>query len=504
MVDTEPSDRRAGVSRRTFVKAAGMSGAAASIAGCLGGNKNGGNGSGSNSSGGGSSGGKTTIQWATDSQVKDNWSELKKTLYGDAGLSKDVQVKILSLPSDTDKRKSQYTQWLQSNQATPDVLHMDVGWTIPFIARNQVLPLNKVFSKSEISKIKKEHFDAQLSSMTSPDGTLYGVPVYPDFPIMHYRKDLVKKAGYDPSDWATNALSWKKFSEITKKTMDKTGTKYGYTFQAQAYEGLSCCDFNEWMTSWGGAYFGNPNKYLSGPVNKRPITVTEKPVINAIEMVRTFVHGSSAKNTMSDVTGNIAPTNVFEWIENPSLAPFKKGQAVMHRNWPYAIVEAKKAFGKDFDKMYGTMPICYGVKSDQAKYPRTGGAVSSLGGWNATINPNSKNQDAAKQFLTAMMSDPFRLKMFELIGWVPAKPKLFESDQAKKVDPVGQFLPTLKVSGENAVPRPVTVAWPQESQKIAQQVQGALKGDTPPKQAMQNLKGQLQQIEKQAAQQSGQ
>lgn len=488
MVDTEPNDRRASVSRRTFVKAAGVSGAAATLSGCLGGN-------------GGGSGGKTTIQWATDSDIKDNWDELKKTLYGDAGLSKDVQIDILSLPDDTDQRKSRYQQWLGANQAKPDVLHMDVGWTIPYIARDQVMPLNEIFSDDEIKTIKKDHFDAQMASMTSPDGKVFGVPVYPDFPIMHYRKDLVKKAGYDPSDWATNALSWKKFSEVTKKTMDKTDTQYGYTFQAQAYEGLSCCDFNEWMTSWGGAYFGNPKKYLTGPVGDRPISVTEEPVINAIKMVRSFVHGTDASNTMSDVTGKIAPTEVFQWIENPSLAPFTNKNAVMHRNWPYAIVEAKKAFGDKFDEMYGTMPICYGVKSSDAKYPGTGGPVSSLGGWNATVNPNTKKKDAVKQFLQAMMSDPFRLKMFELIGWVPAKPKLFESDKAKKVEPVGQFLPTLKVSGENAQARPVTVAWPSESQKIAQQVQSALKGDQAPEAAMKALKGQLKQIENQAAQQ---
>jgi len=314
---------------------------------------------------------------------------------------------------------------------------------------------------------------------------------------MQYRKDLVKKAGYDPEgeDWATKGISWKKFSEVTAKTKKQAGTKYGFTFQAKAYEGLSCCDFNEWMSSFGGAYFGGLDN-LFGPIGDRPITVDEKPVLDAIKMVRTFINGQSDPHSLDGYTGNIAPESVLQWSEETSRKPFTNGDAVMHRNWPYSI----KINGKDknFGTDLGVMPVPWGVKASDAKYKGTGGVVASLGGWNNTVNPSTEHKEAALEVLKTTMTDSFILDMFELIGYLPPKPKLFNSDKAKSAPVMGRYMDTLKVAGENAVPRPVTVAWPSESTKISQDVNAALGGQMSPSDAMSKLKQQLNAIEQSA------
>jgi ABC-type glycerol-3-phosphate transport system substrate-binding protein len=403
----------------------------------------------------------------------------------------------------TDNRQSQYQQWLSSGREDPTLMMMDSGWTIPFIAREQIMNLSQALPSDMVSQVEENYFEASVNTAKGQNGDLFGVPLFPDFPTMQYRKDLLRNAGYSDSDfetWATESMSWAEFSQVTKEAMEaNSDTQYGYTFQANAYEGLSCCDFNEFMTSWGGAYFGNPEENLFGPIGERPITVDEEPVIQSIRMVRKFIHGSDDSEALgSDYAGNIAPEAVLQWTEEPSRKPFTNGDAIMHRNWPYSIVinGAGDVFGEDL----GVFPIPYGVTAEEAEYPMTGGPVAALGGWHMTLNPNSNDLKlrAALQVLQAMMTESFKLDMFRIIGWIPPEPSLLDSDEAAQVDVIGRYTQQLKVAGENAIPRPVTVLWPQQSGRISEAVNNTYAQEVPPQQAMTDLKSQLEEIENSA------
>ncbi|MFC4551217.1 MULTISPECIES: extracellular solute-binding protein [Halorussus] len=481
-----------GVSRRRFVKAVGASGAAAGLSGYV---EDG-------AVGEVQQGGTTTLQWAADADLQGStWTEqLQPVLYKN-GLSKDIEVKVLAGPNVTGNRRAQYQQWLSANRKKPDILYVDSGWTIPFIVRDQLTNLSQLgaFPQSRINRIEKEYFGASVSTAKGPNGDLYALPMFPDFPTMQYNKRHLRQAGYGQSDfqkWATQSMTWKRFSQVTKEAMNNSDVQYGFSFQGSAYEGLSCCDFNEFMTSWGGAYFGNPRKNLFGPIGKRPVTVDEKPVVDAIRMVRTFIHGSQANHTLNGYQGNIAPPAVMQWTEEPSRKPFTAGNAVMHRNWPYAINTSgsQDNLGKDL----GVMPIPYAKTEKQTKYPMTGGPVAALGGWHNAINPNSENKEAAAEVLKAMMSTEFKYRLFEVIGNIPPEPPLLTTERAKQVPIMGRYVEQLRIAGENAIPRPVTAVWPQESSKIAQQVNGAFQRGGNPKRAMTQLKSQLQAIEQSA------
>jgi ABC-type glycerol-3-phosphate transport system substrate-binding protein len=313
---------------------------------------------------------------------------------------------------------------------------------------------------------------------------------------MQYRKDLLREVGYSDSEfstWATESMTWEKFSRITAEARDAADVKYGYTFQADSYAGLSCCNFNEFMSSWGGAYFGNPEQYLFGPMGDRPVTVAERQVVRAVKMVRTFIHGSDAPNTLDGYTGNIAPSAVLQWTEETSRRPFTNGNAVMHRNWPYSINTngAEDVFGEDL----GVMPIPYAKTAEEAGYPLTGGPTAALGGWHLAVNPYSEHVDAAMEVVKAASKDRFNLALFDVLGQIPPKPSLLTSDRARDVPVMGRYLDSLKVAGTNAISRPVTAAWPQQSTKIAQQVHEALMGNETPGRAMDALETDLTRIE---------
>ncbi|MFD1586572.1 extracellular solute-binding protein [Halorientalis brevis] len=479
MAETPDSNDDGSSSRRRFLAAAGAVGSAVGTAGCT--------------LGGATDSSGTVVQLAASSDEKSIQPALNETLHA-VGVPDDVTLEVLGTSSDI--ARSQFSQWLSAGLDQPSLLRMDSGWTIPFILRDQVTNLSRELP-DVASRVEADYFDASVATATGPDGDLYGVPLFSDFGLMLYRKDLVREAGYDPSGWATDPISWNRFAEVVADAQAQTGTDYGFTFQARVYEGLSCCTFTEFMGSWGGSYFG-PRKYLFGPVGERPVTVDEDPVVRANRMIRSFVHGSDAANTFDGLPGGISPNAVFSWSEGPSLSPFANGRAIAHRNWPFAVMATG---GEDaFDDRLGVMPIPYGVGESNASVAGMGGSVSALGGWHVTLNPNAKHPEAAKAVVRAMTTDEFNRTYLEELGYVPPKPGLLDSKAVKQTPVMGRYVDTIRYAGEHALPRPVTVAWPMESPRIAQQVSAAFTGEKAPGSAMGDLAGLLREIETSTAQ----
>ncbi|HMB51582.1 MAG TPA: sugar ABC transporter substrate-binding protein, partial [Natronoarchaeum rubrum] len=139
----------------------------------------------------------------------------------------------------------------------------------------------------------------------------------------------------------------------------------------------------------------------------------------------------------------------------------------------------------------------YAVTEDEAAQPGTGGTTSALGGWHIVLNPNTERKEEAMEVIRAMMTDEVNLGLFELWGWLPTKPELFESDQAAETGVVGNYLDTIRVAGENAMPRPSTTVWPTQATMIAEQANAAVAGDKSPEQAMNDLQSSLENTEQQ-------
>lgn len=439
-------------------------------------------------------GNRRVVSFAANGTIADAWSDLEPVLH-EVGLAEDVSVDVLAGAWASSKRQSKYQIWLAADRQKPDMFLMDNGWTIPFIARDQLLNLEDALSAELVDRVKEEYFDAILrTAIDQQSGDLYGVPLWIDLPTVLYRKDLVKQAGFQPDadDWATEGIRWKKFAEVTKAVKRQQDLPYGFTFQANAYEGLPCCDFLEFMSSWGGAYFGGWD-HLFGPVGQRPVTVDERPVVDSVRMIRQFIYGGDDPHGLDRYPGKIAPELVLQWTEEPSRKPFTEGQAAMHRNWPYAIQinGAEDVFGADL----GVMPIPYATTEAESKYEKRGGPVAAVGGWNLTVNPNGRHREAALEVIEAMASPAFRFKLFEAAGYTPPIPKLLDSKRASKVPVMGRYIDQLKVAGKNAIPRPVSVVWPQESTTIASKVNATYSRSIAPGTAMTALADQLTEIE---------
>jgi len=503
--DNTRSSRRQ-FSRRQYLQTAIASGAGIGLAGCAGGG--GGGDSGSESSGGSTSGStsesETTIQFASDDTFKGQQSRINELLH-ENGVSDNVTVEILGGSFVSSGRKNKYGNILSASQQQPTMFMMDNGWTIPFIARGQIANLSNELDDSLVSTIRETYIDTMVATATQ-NGDLYGVPLFADFPVIQYRKDKVLEAGYSESEletWSTESMSWQKFSNVVADTMESNPEMRGYNFQGAAYIGLSCCNFVEIMSAWGGSYFGDFEN-LFGPIGDRPVTVNEEPVVQAINMIRHFIHDENPNGQWDDFAGGISPEAVVQYKEESSRKPFTNGEVLFHRNWPYAInINADSEDGLGQEKL-GTMPIPYGVTPEESKYgPEIGGIPAALGGWHVTLNPNAPDEKkaAAKEVMEALTKKPVQIGLADAGGWLPPVADTLRSDELKEnTSTVSPHLDSLAVAAENAVPRPVTVVWPQQAQQVNSEVNAAFKQEKSAREAMDSLHNSLTTLEEQNAQ----
>jgi ABC-type glycerol-3-phosphate transport system substrate-binding protein len=499
MSDSDRTGPGSSISRRRFVKATGASGIAVGVAGCTGGGGGGGGGSTDTPISTEPPESETTIQLLADANFEEASDDIDKTLRENGGLPDTVQIDWLAGSFESGSRQSQFQQLLSAGEGTPTIMMMDNGWTIPFIARNQLQNLSKSLPDDLISDIQDRYLDSMLATASNQDGDLFGVPLFADFPTIQYRKDVLREVGYSDSDfetWATEPMTWKEFSQIVSEGMEVDGMEQGFNWQGASYVGLACCDFVEFMGSWGGSYFGEFSN-LFGPIGDRPITVDEEPVLNAIRMMRTFIHGSGDEHAL-DGYADISPDAVVQYTEEPSRKPFTQGKTVALRNWPYSINinGAEDAFGEDL----GVMPVPYAVSAEESKYgPEIGGSTSALGGWHLCLNPNASGEKkrAAAQVFQALNNEQVRLDLFEIGGWIPPIPDLVDTEQTRQLDVIGRYTDTLQIAAQNAVPRPVTAIWPQQSTQVSKEVNASIRQQKSPEDAMSSLKDSLASLEEQ-------
>jgi multiple sugar transport system substrate-binding protein len=480
-VNTTQRESRSGVSRRAFVRAASVSAAVgtAAVAGCV---------------GGAQPDGTVIVSGDTDFEdimhTPEGEPSVQEALW-EAGLDETISVEVRPGADQTEDRRSEYQSALQAGRSPPDIFMMDSGWTIPFILREQTVNLEETLSSETLDLLENDYLDAAVETARHPEtGEIHALPLFPDFGTMQYRRDLVEEAGYDTDGWATEPMSWQEFSEITADVQADAGVDFGFTTQAAAYEGLACCTFNEVMSTWGGTYFGGlENLFDAGG---RPITVDEEPVIEAIRMMRTFVRGQEDEYALEGYE-QIAPTSIVQWTEEEARGPFANGNVVMHRNWPYSI--AISGADDELGDAVDMMPMPYGVEADDAEYDGVGGPAAALGGWHLVLNPATDRGEDAVQVMEAFADEAVMLTIFEIQGWIPPILELLEEVDPEEGGPVARHAETIQIAGENAVSRPVTDIWPEQSALIYQEVHNAYRGVKAPEEAMEDLRERLERSE---------
>jgi trehalose/maltose transport system substrate-binding protein len=321
------------------------------------------------------------------------------------------KVTIVPMPSSTTDQFGQYKLWLAAQNSDIDVYQTDVIWA-PQLA-NQLLDLTDA-----MKDVVQDHFPAIVESQTV-NGKLVALPFFTDAPALYYRKDLLDKYGKQPPK------TWEELTATAKEIQDKeraAGAKdmWGFVFQGNAYEGLTC-DALEWVKSYGGGQIVEPDGTIS---------INNPQAAKALDLAKTWIN-------------DIAPPGVLAYQEEESRGVWQTGNAVFMRNWPYAY-----SLGNGGDSAvkgkFDVVPLPAGT-GDGAR------SAATLGGWNLAISKYSKNPDAAIALVKFLGSKDSQKYEAINASHLPTIQSLYEDADIAKEHPI---IPRWKEVFLNAVPRP--------------------------------------------------
>ncbi|WDR04136.1 ABC transporter substrate-binding protein [Devosia algicola] len=320
-------------------------------------------------------------------------------------------VTIVPMPSSTSDQFGQYRLWLAAGNSDIDVYQTDVIWA-PQLA-DQFLDLTDA-----AKDVIKDHFPSIIESQTV-DGKLVALPAFTDAPALYYRTDLLKKYNKTPPK------TWEEMATTAKEIMDgerADGNKdmYGFVFQGNAYEGLTC-DALEWVKSSGGGQIVEADGTIS---------INNPKAAAAIDRAASWV-------------GSIAPEGVLAYQEEESRGVWQLGNAVFMRNWPYAYQLGNSADSAVKDK-FDVVPLPAGAGDGNS-------SAATLGGWNVAVSKYTKSPDEAIKLALFLSSKEVQKERAIDQSNLPTIVSLYDDPDIAKAQPI---IPRWKDVFLQAVPRP--------------------------------------------------
>jgi multiple sugar transport system substrate-binding protein len=399
----------------------------------------GGGGGGGSSSGGDAGQGLTGRGPITYVAGKDNNNVNRPTIEKWNAAHPDEKVTFKEQTDQADQQHDDLVQHFQSKDANYDVVSVDVIWTAEFAAKGWLQPL-----KDQLAVDTSKMLPATVKTGTY-NNTLYAVPYASDGGLLYYRKDLVPNP---PKTW-DEMMSM--CSIAKKNNMDC------YAGQLAKYEGLTC-NATEAINTAGGKVVGDDGK---------------TPEVNSPESAKGLSRLADAYKS-----GNI-PKPAITYQEEQSRQAFEGGKLLFLRNWPYVFSLATTDKSSKVKGKFGVAPLP----------GESGPGASTLGGHDAAISVYSKNKATAADFIKFWTSEETGRYFATQGSLAPVLSALYDDPTLAKKLP---YLPTLKTSIENAVPRPVTPFYPAVTKAIQDNSYAAIKGEKDVQQALSDMQAAIQ------------
>ncbi len=349
----------------------------------------------------------------------------------------NVTVDVYTTPDLSDDRKGLYLQFLEAESPNIDVYQVDVIW--PGELAGHFLDLNEYGAQ----EVTDKHFESIVQNNTV-DGRLVAMPWFTDAGLLYYRTDLLNKYGYSepPATWTELEEMAKKIQAGEKETNPDF---WGFVWQGNAYEGLTC-DALEWIHSNGGGRIINEDK---------EVTINNE---NAIEIV----------NMAADWVGEISPPGVTGLVEESSRKMFEAGNAAFMRNWPYAYALASQE-GKATAGKFDVAPLPAG---------ENGNSSAVLGGWNLAVSKYSEHPELAAELALFMTGE--RVQKLRAVegSFNPTIADLYQDEEVLEANP---FFGDLYDVFTNTVARPSAEAgqdYSAVSERFFQAVHSVLNGES--------------------------
>nr|WP_314258150.1 ABC transporter substrate-binding protein [uncultured Devosia sp.] len=320
-------------------------------------------------------------------------------------------VTIVPMPSSTSDQFGQYRLWLAAGNTDIDVYQTDVIWA-PQLA-DQFVDMTAAFAD-----VVDQHFPSVIESQTV-DGKLVAVPAFTDAPALYYRTDLLEKYGKEvPTTWAELKATAQEIMDAERA--EGAADMWGYVFQGNAYEGLTC-NALEWVNSYGGGQIIEADGTIS---------INNENAVAALEEAASWI-------------GTISPEGNLAYMEEESRGVWQLGNSVFMRNWPYAYALSNNEDSAVKGK-FDVAPLPAG-EGEGAK------SSATLGGWNFAVSKYSQNQEAAIDLALFLSSADSQKRRAIAQANLPTVQSLYSDEEVLAASP---FMANWEEIFQNAVPRP--------------------------------------------------
>ncbi|OIR40629.1 ABC transporter substrate-binding protein [Corynebacterium sp. NML140438] len=321
------------------------------------------------------------------------------------------KVTLSELAGEADDQRDTLVQSLQAGNADYDVMALDVVWTADFAANQWLEPLEGEYAV-DTSGLLQSTVDSATYG-----GKLYALPQNTNGQLLFRNVDKVPSA---PDT----------FDDVIAACKEVEGDCL--TTQLKQYEGLTVNTLG-FINGWGGSVLDDAGA---------PTVESDAAKAGLQALVDAYNDGVIAKSSTAATE------------EETNLA-FTEGKTALAINWPYMYTNAQEA-GVNFEV--------------QPLVGKDGVGVSTLGGYNNGINVNSKHKQTAKDFIEFIINEENQLSFAEA-SFPPVLASIYDDAELVAKHP---YLPALKVSLENAQPRPVSPFYPAISKAIQDNAYAAL------------------------------
>jgi multiple sugar transport system substrate-binding protein len=318
----------------------------------------------------------------------------------------EYNISFEFLPAQADAQREQLVRRLGAEDASIDIIGMDVIWTAEFANAGFIEP----WEGADADAVTENVFDSIVEAASFED-TLYAAPFTSNTQLLWYRKDRVDTP---PETW----------DEMIAEG-EKIGDDGLVQVQANFYEG-----FTVWATAMiesAGA------QILSGPTT---VDLEEGPTERALEVMGKFGRSS------------VAPTDIDTSTEDTARLSFESGDSTFMINYPFVYPSAKEN-APDVFKQLG-IALYPGVDKGKPSRP-------PLGGINLGVSAYSDNKDVSFDAIKCLVQPDNQITAATLGGLPPVREDVYGTKDIEKAYP--GFSDLIKESIDNAAPRPVTPAY---------------------------------------------
>ncbi len=359
-----------------------------------------------------------TLKWISQGPGDDGWEGLTKELLAkyeeETGIHIEAEFYSFNDLFEVIETKS------AAGESDFDVMSVDVTYVAKYGSSGYLEPLDAYFSDEEKAKWDDASYQAGIW-----DDVMYAAPMNTSTQELYYNKTLLEKAGLElPENDAENRLTYEQVAELAKQALeilDPDGAEglVGFDFQqvSRVYQ------MNMLPNSMGGKNIGDDGWSLEGVIDTEPWT-------KALTWYQNLVNDGIA-------------TRGYDAEEMGDLFNAGKMVFMMGGTWTGGQMTCD-------DEVDSTYAPCFEGYEDQV--------ATATGSWYFGINSQSKNKDAAAEFIRWFTLGEGSDEWLKINGDVPSR---LEKQEEIANDPNASNAMKIAAyeAANTAVPRAVTPAF---------------------------------------------